>query len=558
MIAWRYIFFAIIGALLAGCAPSRSDRVRLERAEAIVRQYPDSALSILDSITPKSLQNKEFGARAAIVEAEAAYQQSRLLASDSLLNAVIDFYRVAPDSPRRLRAFYLRGYQNYLAQRYANALVDYLTAEQTAKSLADSITLGLIYRAMANIYYQINDFNSSLAYFKKSKDIFNSGTPNVYSLESIIILGIAYFNAYKYDDCIATLTPLLDLEENLTEDERANIQSQILCACVNKHDYEEAERYLEELNPASNLWNSELFVQNAGEIAYNNGDEADFLRYKELLNKINPENQWLEFLDARRRSDYKTSFELLDEFYQDNHDFVVSWVANDIRLLANEFLDGQNARLISERKHRSQVFTFTIVILLLIIVLLIVYLCYRRARQEAKFAHQMQQIQYLVADLKSKEQALDALNAKELEKANKPTSDIYAATLRLPRQFDALAKLCEIYYQHQNSPGLQKKIFTELNAIIECFKYDNPDFRHLEQFIDDTERGLFTRFKTDYPTFKADDYQLFVFIVLGFSPAVISTVTGIYVDKLYSKKGYLKKRIMNTECESKSEYLAHF
>ena len=558
MIAWRYIFFAIIGALLAGCGPSHSDRVRLERAEAIVREHPDSALSILDSITPKSLQNKEFGARAAIVEAEAAYQQSRLLASDSLLDAAIDFYRVAPDSPRRLRAFYLRGYQNYLAQRYANALVDYLTAEQTAKSLADSITLGLIYRAMGDTYYQTNDYNSSLIYFKKSKDIFNSVTPNVYSLESIIILGIAYFNAYKYDDCIATLTPLLDLEENLTEDERANIQSQILCACVNKHDYEEAKRYLEEINPSSNLWYSELFVQNAGEVAYNNVDEAEFLRYKELLNKINPENRWLEFLDARRRSDYKTSLELLYEFYQDNHDFVVSWVANDIRSLANEFLDGQNTRLISERKHRTQVFTFTVVILLLIIALLIVYLCYRRARQEAKFAHQMQQIQYLVAELKSKEQALAALNATEAEKSEELINNINAATLRLPRQFDALANLCEIYYQHQNSPGLQKKIFTELNAIIECFKYDNPDFRHLEQFIDETERGLFTRFKTDYPTFKADDYQLFVFIVLGFSPAVISTVTGIPVDKLYSKKGYLKKRIMNTECESRSEYLAHF
>ena len=37
MIAWRYIFFAIIGVLLGGCGPSRSDRVRLERAEAIVR-----------------------------------------------------------------------------------------------------------------------------------------------------------------------------------------------------------------------------------------------------------------------------------------------------------------------------------------------------------------------------------------------------------------------------------------------------------------------------------------------------------------------------------------
>ena len=558
MIAWRYIFFAIIGALLAGCGPSHSDRVRLERAEAIVREHPDSALSILDSITPKSLQNKEFGARAAIVKAEAAYQQSRLLEKDSLFESALDFYRGEPDNPQRLRAFYLHGYQNYLAQRYANALVDYLTAEQTAKSLSDSTTLGLIYRAMGNIYYQINDFNSSLAYFKKSKNIFNSGTKSVYSRESVIILGIAYFNAYKYDDCIATLAPLLDLKHELSDDEITNIQSQILCACVNKHDYEVAERYLEELTPASNLWNSELFVQNAGEVAYNNGDEVEFLRYKELLNKINPENHWLEFLDARRRSDYKTSFELLDEFYQDNHDFVVSWVANDIRSLANEFLDGQNARLISEKKHRSQVFTFTIVILLLIIALLIVYLCYRRARQEAKFAHQMQQIQNLVTDLKTKEQALAALNAKEAEKSDERINNINAATLRLPRQFDALAKLCEIYYQHQNTPGLQKKIFAELNAIIDCFKYESADFRHLEQFIDETERGLFTRFKTDYPTFKADDYQLFVFIVSGFSPAVISTVTGIPVDKLYSKKGYLKKRIMNNDCEYKTEYLAHF
>lgn len=166
MIDLRYIFVAIIGMLFVGCGPTKTDRDRLGRAEALVREHPDSALIILDSISPEALASGEFGARAFVVGAEASYKSRLPLPSDSAFEAVIaTLSRRKPDS-YLARAYFYNGYRKIGEERYIDAIVDLLSAEEIASSLGDVHVTGLAQRNIAEAFDMMNDHASALAFYK--------------------------------------------------------------------------------------------------------------------------------------------------------------------------------------------------------------------------------------------------------------------------------------------------------------------------------------------------------------------------------------------------------
>ena len=550
MITLRCIFAAIIGALLAGCGPSHSDRERLERAEAIVREYPDSALSILDSITPKSLQNKQFGASAAIVEAEAAYQQSRLLASDSLLDAAIDFYRVAPDSPRRLRAFYLRGYQNYLAQRYANALVDYLTAEQTAKSLADSITLGLIYRAMGDTYYRIKDYRSSLDNYKLSNDIFKSLDIPKYYPYSELLLGLGYYNAFNYSKSIETLRSLIREKEKMDSIEQATIYSVIAYSFINLNRNAQAQHYVDTIRTFYPGYMSEKFLQNAGHLAFKLKNQKDFAYYREALQRVAPENKWLDYLAACNRNDYRQAHDLLQVEFNQADSVYTSALSNDIRNVAINYSSTRNDYLREKNQQSAFALVWVICISLLIIVCLVIYIVYKRRLQAMVNESHNEFVRQL-------SETVERYKA-EADERSRATFIVNPSQLRLPSRFDALSTLCGTYYSYKATKNIKSKIYDELTDIISSLRLNSPQFIELIDFIDSSQGNIYSQFKTDITTANENDLELFAFIVLGFSSKVIAVIQGITTDQFYARKTYLKKKVATSSPESATKYLAYF
>ena len=155
----RSCLYIVIGVLLLIACGERQDYVStLERAEAVMNDHPDSALTMLDSL---SIHETEFGKRFL-----RKYQLRRLqaenktnvpLTSDSLAKILVSYYDSHGNANERMLAHYLLGCTYRDMGEAPHAIDCYLDATTQADTTAkdcDFYTLSCVYSQMAEIYYK--------------------------------------------------------------------------------------------------------------------------------------------------------------------------------------------------------------------------------------------------------------------------------------------------------------------------------------------------------------------------------------------------------------------
>ncbi len=65
------------------------------------------------------------------------------------------------------------------------------------------------------------------------------------------------------------------------------------------------------------------------------------------------------------------------------------------------------------------------------------------------------------------------------------------------------------------------------------------------------------RLRRDVPGLKERDYELYLYLLLDFSPRAISILQGIRTEAVYNRKSVLKRKITESGSESAQEYLSH-
>ena len=108
------IFLSVI-LLMAVCCDrhGEADR-RMDKAESLMGSKPDSALTILDSITPKMLNSKRGKARYALLKSMALDKNYIDTTTFDVLQPAIDYYLKKGSADEKLRTYYYQGriYQN--------------------------------------------------------------------------------------------------------------------------------------------------------------------------------------------------------------------------------------------------------------------------------------------------------------------------------------------------------------------------------------------------------------------------------------------------------------
>ena len=121
-----------ISLLVVSCQPEVS--IKMNRAESLLQQNPDSALVLLDNLPRKELKTRRLMARYALLKSAALDKNYIDIASDSLSSLAIDYY-----SGRNNRYEMLAWYYHALVQRnalsYTSAVVAFEEAERIAKRL---------------------------------------------------------------------------------------------------------------------------------------------------------------------------------------------------------------------------------------------------------------------------------------------------------------------------------------------------------------------------------------------------------------------------------------
>ena len=218
----RYIKAAISILTLTTGAISCSDRDiirQLDDVEAYLSEHPDSALSVLDSLSTTGIRGREANAKFALLYSIALDKSYIDATDDSLINIAVDWYRKHGTADERLKSYYYQGrvYQN--AGDNEAAMGSFVRAE-AASGNEKNETKGLLYTAMSGIYIQIFDFVKAELYNNRAKECYLlAGDTDKYA-GTILFSSDLHYAQEEYSEAIACLDSVKILLDSISTTRR--------------------------------------------------------------------------------------------------------------------------------------------------------------------------------------------------------------------------------------------------------------------------------------------------------------------------------------------------
>ena len=148
----KLLYIIASTVIFAACVGNGKERAMLEMAQCIINDYPDSALTILDSLEPSSHDfSKENLRRWQLLRLTAQNKCETVFHSDSLQLELVKYYDSHGTPNERMTAHYLLGRAYYDMGEAPRALESFLDAV----ACADTTSLECDYKSLFRIYGQI-------------------------------------------------------------------------------------------------------------------------------------------------------------------------------------------------------------------------------------------------------------------------------------------------------------------------------------------------------------------------------------------------------------------
>ena len=135
-------------------------------------------------------------------------------------------------------------------------------------------------------------------------------------------------------------------------------------------------------------------------------------------------------------------------------------------------------------------------------------------------------------------------------------STIKTASFRAGSNYAILARLCEQYYIYEGSDKFKKKIFDEVDEIIEELRNDESAAQEFETTLNALHNNIMQDFREAYPSFKEKDYQLYAYLVAGFTATTIAVLSNKEKSVIYNRISRLKRSIQDTNPTASERFMA--
>ena len=144
----------------------------LNRAELLMTERPDSALSILEAIaSPDELSKHEYAVWCLLIT-QARDKNYVNQTSDSIISIAANYFERGNNLERKAQAFYYKGRVNEEIGRIDEALLNYLKARDYVVGTKDFHLRGLIQLYIGNLQWKLADNENALVAYRNSYSSF--------------------------------------------------------------------------------------------------------------------------------------------------------------------------------------------------------------------------------------------------------------------------------------------------------------------------------------------------------------------------------------------------
>ena len=511
---------------LSSCSSPSVKNPLLLCADSLMETCPDSALSILESITCPQKMPRADRALYALLLTQARHKNYIALEDDSLIKTAVDYYGDKKKSLRAAKAHYYWG-ATYSEMGYTSfAVEEYLTAIRLMP-VRDEF-LAMIYDNLAECYERDELFDIAIGAYRQAYQILRGGSQQIYPLRGITRMCLLQ---NKKDSALVYYQQALDCA--LVEQDSSLIGAlyhDLAMAYSEKKDYIQADKYVSKAimiqgQDAVNVCLSKAQIM----LNLNKLDSASYF-YSKNVDQLDIYGKAVYYDGmyqiAKKRGEWKTATENIDAYkiLYDSIQFITD--NEELNRLMDKHQLEEHKRLLSEHT-KMLIFSLITAFFLLMIICVFCFMWNDRKRKKRFIALQRELTQKRVDTMLLKEEEASESNKEDLDKKR---SELTEQQIQL---CISVLKTTDCYDQLE---ALEKATPKQLLAM-----------RSLRKDIRSTISSAFVdvmmNLKERYPALTGDDIFYCVLSLLCCSKTVMMELMDATSDALKTRKNRIKNKM---------------
>lgn len=547
----RIILGILIVLSFTGCYNREQDS-RLDEAEALLQNKPDSALTILQQFIPGSQQAEQ--ARYALLYSAALDKNHIKITNDSLIRKAWNYYEHHPKNLRnQCKTLYYWGRIKLRADDKAGALRIFLEIEKKLKDTNEPYYKGLLYNQIGEVYYAQMNYNRAYHYFRESRNNFRQSENIREETEATLDMAASAYHSKDIEKAMRLYSAALDLADEQKNDELAESSLTNLASLY----VISGKRQI----PHDLLQRIELSARKDTLYGYHTMVDVQLLK-----NRVDSARHYLKLAEAhttdiRDMADlYYTAYRIeaqsknFEKATDNIHRYIYltdSLTRSNMQFSAGmverEYFQEQSAFAEYRIKNRTILEISAIVIVILLLGVAWYIIRQRMRLQRERTDHYLLLAEEANSEYKALTERMEGQRSTESHLKGLVTS-----------RFDIIDKLGKTYYERENTLSQQAAMFQEVKQIITDFSENNEMLQELELIVNTCHDNAMQKLRNDFPAMKEADIRLLCYIFVGFSPQVISLFMKDTVANVYARKSRLKSRIKSAETTNKDLFLSLF
>lgn len=515
----------LMSVSLSSCSSSVKSPLLLS-ADSLMEIYPDSALSILESISSPQKLPRADRALYALLLTQARHKNYIALEDDSLIKTAVEYYGDKKKSVRAAKAHYYWG-ATYGEKGYTSFAVDeYLTAIRLMP-VRDEF-LAMIYDNLADCYEKDDLYDIAIEAYRQAYQILEGGSQQTYPLRGIARICLLQ---NKKDSALLYYQKALDYA--LAEQDSSLIGAlyhDLAMVYNEKKDYVQADKYVSKAmimqgDDAVNVCLSKAQIM----LNLNKLDSASYF-FSKNIDQLNIYGKAVCYDGmhqiAKKRGEWKIATENMDAYRVLYDSMQIMNDNEELNRLMDKHQLEEHRRLLSEHT-KMLVFTLVSVFFFLMIICVFCFMWNDRKRKKRYIALQRELTQNRVDTMLLKEEEVSETNKEDLDKKRSKLTEqqiqLCISVLKTTNCYDQLEAL------EKATPkkllvmrSLRKEIRSEISSA----------------FVD-----VMMNLKERYPALTGDDIFYCVLSLLCCSKTVMMELMDATSDALKTRKNRIKNKM---------------
>lgn len=511
---------------LSSCSSPSVKNQLLLCADSLMETYPDSALSILESITYPQKMPRADRALYALLLTQARHKNYIALEDDSLIKTAVDYYGDKKKSLRAAKAHYYWG-AIYSEKGYASfAVEEYLTAIRLMPVRNEF--LAMIYDNLAECYEEDRLYNVAIENYRAAYQILKGKDEQTYPMRGIARVFLLQNEKdsalYYYQQALDCA--LADQDSSLI----GALYHDLAMVYSEKKDYIQADKFVSKaillqgqdaintcLSKAQIMLNLNK-LDSASYFFSKNMDELDIYGKAVCYDGM--------YQIAKRKGEWKTATENMDA-YKILYDSMQIMTDNEElnRLMDKHQLE-EHKRLLSEHT-RTLIFSLITAFSSLMIICVFCFMWNDRKRKKHYIALQHELTQKRVDTMLLKEEELSESNKEHIDKKR---SELTEQQIQL---CISVLKTTDCYDQLEALERATPKQLLVMRSLRKEIRSD----------ISNAVVDVMMNLKERYPALTGDDVFFCVLSLLCCSKTVVMELMDATSDALKTRKNRIKNKM---------------